>query len=149
LSFPISTLEIRYSVHATEDPSKVKKAVSILFPDDSFEAQFEEKLLKGHYGNSIVLVRVRIKDKKTVRAFIEKLSTELREVDKKTIAEEPNLFVDEHSLYLRFDKQAAFKGTLRLQKADPIYLRIKFHRVSNKKTQTDIIESAKELGLIL
>lgn len=149
MSFPISNLEIRYFVHATEDPSKVKKAVSILFPDDSFEAQFEEKLLKGHYGNSIIFVRVRVKDKKMVRSFIERLSTELREADKRTIAEESSLFVDDNSLYLRFDKQAAFKGILRLQKVDPIRLRIKFHRVSSKKTQTDIIESAKELGLIL
>jgi RNA binding exosome subunit len=149
LSLPISNLDIRYSVHATEDALKVKKAVSLLFPNDSFEGEFEEKVLRGHYGNSIILVRVKVDDKKTIQAVIEKLATELRDVDKRTITEESNLYVDDDSLYLRFDKQAAFTGALRLQKADPICLRIKFHRISNKKTQADILANARELGLVL
>ncbi len=148
MSLPISNLEIRYLVHATEDPSKVKKAASTLFPDDTPDTQFQEKALKGHFGNTIIMVRMQVEDKKTVQAIIEKLATDLSEIDKRTMTEESNLCIDDDSLYLRLDKQAAFTGTLKLQKADPICLRIKFQRAPNKKTQANILASARKLGLL-
>ena len=148
MSLPVSNLEIRYLVHATEDPSKVKKAASILFPDDAPDAHFQEKVLKGHYGNAIILVRAQVEDKKTVQAIVEKLATDLSEIDKRTITEESNLYIDDDSLYLRLDKQAAFTGTLRLQKTDPIRLRIKFQRAPSKQNQANILTNARELGLV-
>jgi len=148
LSFPIASLDIRFSVHATEDPDKVKKALSILYPEETYEMAFKEKVLKGHYGNPIIIFRTRIKNEKMIETFIENISALLPELDKRTITQESNSFTEEDNLYLRFDKQSAFKGNLKLSNPDPIHLRIKFRRASDS-TKQNVVKISKKLGLMI
>ena len=142
LKLPIAYVDIRFSVHATEDPEKAKKAVHNLFPANCIEeVTFKKDALKGYYGNPITLFETRIKDKEIIEAFIEKLSTCLSELDKETILRESNLFVEKNNLYLRLDKQAAFEDEFKLCKADPVHIRIHF----KKKGVVDI---CREIGLM-
>lgn len=129
-------------MHATEDPEKVKKAVYNLFPANHIDAViFKKDILKGHYGNPIIVFRTRIKDGEVIEAFVEKLFTRLSDLDKETIVRELNLFVEKNNLYLRLDKQAAFEDTFKLCRDDPIRIRIHFKR-------KDIVETCRELGLM-
>lgn len=142
LKLPIAYVDIRFSVHATEDPEKVEKAVFNLLPANCIEeAAFKKDALKGHYGNPIILFETRVKDEQMIKAFVEKLATRLGELDKETISRESNLFVEKSNLYLRFDKQAAFEDKFQLRKADPIYIRIHFRKRS-------VIEICREIGLM-
>ncbi|MCK5563543.1 hypothetical protein KAI30_05155, partial [Candidatus Bathyarchaeota archaeon] len=63
----ISYLDIRFSVHATENPDKVFEAVHHLFPPNHVDdVVFKKAKLKGHYGNPITLFETRIKKKEIV-----------------------------------------------------------------------------------
>lgn len=143
---PIAYIDIRTSAHATEDLEKVKKAVYNLFPEDCIdELTFKKTVTKGHYGNPITLFEARIKDKRLIGAFVGKISTNVSKLDRETIIRGSNLFVERSNLYLRLDKQAAFEGQFKLQKADPIHIRIHF----TKRDEKRIMEICQELGLTL
>lgn len=145
MKLPIAYIDIRFSVHATEDSEKVKKAVHNLFPANRIEeVTFKKDALKGYYGNPIILFETRVKDGEIIKAFVEKLATCLSELDKETMLRESDMFVEKSNLYLRLDKQAAFEDEFKLHKADPIHIRIHFR----KKKKKSIIEICRELGLM-
>ena len=142
MKLPIAYVDIRLSMHATENPEKIKKAMYNLFPASHIDAvTFKKDGLKGHYGNPINVFRTRIKDGEVIEAFVEKLFTKLSDLDKETILRELNLFVEKNNLYLRLDKQAAFEDAFKLCRDDPIRIRIHFKR-------KDIVETCRELGLM-
>ena len=142
MKLPIAYVDIRLSMHATENPEKIKKAMYNLFPANYIDAvTFKKDGLKGHYGNPINVFRTRIKDGEVIEAFVEKLFTRLSDLDKETIVRELNLFVEKNNLYLRLDKQAAFEDAFKLCRDDPIRIRIHFNR-------KDIVETCRELGLM-
>jgi len=142
LKLPIVYIDIRFSVHATEDSEKVKKAVYNLFPVNRIEEViFKKDALKGHYGNPIILFETRVKDEEIIKAFVEKLATCLSMLDKETMLRESDMFVEKSNLYLRLDKQAAFEDEFTLHKADPIHIRIHFRK-------KDIVEICRELGIM-
>jgi RNA binding exosome subunit len=142
LKLPIAYIDVRFSVHATEDLEKVKKAVYNCFPANWVEeVTFKKDALKGHYGNPIILFETRIKDEEMIKAFIEKLANSLNKLDKEVMLREADMFVEKNNLYFRLDKQAAFEGELTLHKADPIRIRIHFGK-------RNVIEICRELGLM-
>jgi RNA binding exosome subunit len=144
LTFPIAYVDIRLSVHATEDLEKARKAVCKLLPEDRIEEiPFKTEGLKGHYGNPIVLFETRVKDEGIIRAFLEKLSQNLDEQDKHKILTAPDIFLEKNSLYIRLDKQAALEDEFRLRRDDPIHIRIRF----KNKDKERIMEFCRELGL--
>ena len=144
MTFPIAYVDIRLSIHATEDLEKAKKAVYRLLPEDRVEEiPFKTEALKGHYGNPITLFETRIKDEGTIRAFMEKLSRNLDEQDKHRILTEPEIFLEKNNLYIRLDKQAALEDEFKLRRDDPIHIRIHF----KNKDKERIMEFCRELGL--
>lgn len=123
-------------------------AVSCLISPKHFEdVKFQETVLKGHYGNPITLFKTQIKDTEIIGNVIERL-TSLAQSDKEKIEKESNVFINKNSLYLRFDKQTAFLGTLKIKRDDPIYVRIRFKASGKRSETTDIIGISKEIGLI-
>jgi RNA binding exosome subunit len=142
----ISYLDIRFSVHATENPDKVFEAVHHLFPPNHVDdVVFKKAKLKGHYGNPITLFETRIKKKEIVEAVVKALSSGLSELDKETLLREIDLHMKKGSLYIRLDKQAAFQGEFKLCSADPIRVHIRF----KKRKLEDIIKTCRELGILL
>jgi RNA binding exosome subunit len=141
----VAYMDVRFFAHATEDPDKVTTAVQHVLPDDYIsEIAFDRHTLKGHYGNPITLSETRVKDKKVIEAFIEKLAAHLEESDKEKLRREIDRHVENGSLYLRLDKQAAVQEELALCTADPIHVRIRF----KKSKLEDIIKICKELNLL-
>ncbi len=144
MKLPIAYIDIRFLAHATEDMGKVKQAVYNLFHADHAEkVAFNEVVLKGHHGNSIVLFETRLEDEDITNRLLEKLVTELSELDKENILRDISSFVEGSALYLRLDKQAALMGEVRLKQADPIYIRVRL-----RTKYTDHVEVAKDIGLL-
>jgi RNA binding exosome subunit len=142
---PIAYVDIRFCAHATEDPDKVMKAVYNIFPSDKTEEiTFNRSSLEGHYGNPITFFETRIKDKETVRALVENLSVNLGSLDKEELSRELHRCVENGSLYIRLDKQAAFQGKIKLVTSDPIRIRIRFR----KNKLEDVTEICRDIGML-
>jgi len=142
---PIAYIDVRFFVHATEDSSKVVKAVKHILPSEYADKMvFRRANLRGHYGNPIVLFETRMKGKEIIKLFIESLSSNLGRFDKETLLKEVDLHVGRGDLYIRLDKQSAFQGEFRLCKADPIRVRIRFR----KNKLEDIVKICRELGFL-
>lgn len=141
---PIACVDISFFSHATEEENKVIGAVRHLLPAVQVEnIVFNKSSLRGHYGNPITLYEARIKEKEIVRAVVENLSSGLSLLDKESLLREVELHVEKGSLYLRFDKQAAFQGQFKLGVSDPIRVRLRF----KKSKLEDIVQICKEIGM--
>ncbi|MEM3526512.1 MAG: RNA-binding domain-containing protein [Candidatus Jordarchaeaceae archaeon] len=120
-------VDIETFVHATEEPEKVLKAFSFLLPE-GIEKQVSKETVLGHYHNKIIIYKARIADKKAIQNLLCLLSERLDEEDKRQLFDHFDKRVDDSGiLYLRFDKQEAFKDKLKLsEEEDVIRVRIKF-----------------------
>jgi RNA binding exosome subunit len=142
---PIAYIDVSFFAHATEDEAKVIEATRHLLPTSQLEnIDFRRSNLRGHHGNPITLFEAKIKEKETAKAVAENLSSNLGILDKNTLLGEIGLHVEKGSLYLRFDKQAAYQGTFKLGVADPIRVRLRF----NKNMLEDIVRICREIGLL-
>jgi RNA binding exosome subunit len=143
---PIAYIGIRFFAHATEDVDKVVEAVQHVLPSDNMEdIAFNKSNLRGHYGNPITLFEAKIKNKETIKALVDNLSSHFSELDKETLNREIHLHVEKGSLYVRLDKQAALQGKLKLCTPDPIRIRIRFR----KRKIEDIVKTCQELGVLV
>jgi len=142
---PVAYVDIRFCAHATEDVDKVVMAVQNVLPSDHVEdVTFNRSNLEGHYGNPITFFDARIKDKETVRALVEKISSNLSSLDKEELGRTMNRCVEKGSLYIRLDKQAALQGKIKLVTSDPIHMRIRFR----KSKIEDVIQICREIGMV-
>ena len=143
---PIGYIDIRVFAHATEDPDKVQTAVRNLLPIELAETIiFQKTNLTGHHGNPIILITVKMTDKKTLPSALEKIGPNLNSLDKEELCRDLKLHLEKRNLYLRFDKQAAFLGTIKFTQNDPIHFKIHF----KKKTPEEIAEICSSTGLLL
>ena len=141
----IGYINIRVFAHATEDPAKVQTAVSNLLPTELAQTLvFEKTLCTGHHGNPIILFTAELTDRKLLPSAVEKIGANLNAVDKEELNDNLKLHIEKGNLYLRFDKQSAFLGTLRFSKHDPIHMKIHF----KNKTAQEITEFSKQTGLL-
>lgn len=141
----IAFIDVSLFAHATEDEDKVLKAVQNLFPSECWNSvTFTRKNLWGHHKNPIVLFETRMKDKEVIQAFVEGLSSNLSVMDKQELLDEIGRYVEKGNLFLRLDKQVAFRGSLKLCTADPIRVRIRFR----KSTLEDVVQICQELGIL-
>jgi RNA binding exosome subunit len=120
-------VELSFFAHATEDRDKVLKAVRNLLPAEFVEeVDMSRKNLKGEYGNPIVFHKAMIRNPELAETIIRNIGLNLSPLDKETLSDELDLRLKKGNLYLRLDKQAAFKGKIKLCKSDPIRLRVRF-----------------------
>jgi RNA-binding protein len=141
----IAQIDIRVSSHATEDQEKVQTAVRNLFPQEMAESLvFEKTSLLGHHGNPILLITAKITDKKTLPKAIENLGSKLGSLDKETLQKELPLHIEKSNLYIRFDKQSAYLGSVHFSNVDPIHVKIHF----KTKMPQEIEEICRKSGLL-
>jgi RNA-binding protein len=142
---PIAYIDIRVFAHATEDPDKVQTAVRNLLPNELSETLiFEVQSCTGHHGNPIILFNSKLADKKLLPKALEKIGKDLSALDKEELDHDIKLHLEKGNMYLRFDKQSAFLGSLKLTQNDPIHLKIHF----KNKTAQEIMEISKQTGLL-
>jgi len=147
LSFkiPIAYIDMRVFAHATEDPDRVLTAARNTLPTESTDTViFRKSNLTGHHGNPIVLFETRIKEKKTVQAVFEKLSSGLSILDRGLLSSEITRHLDNGNLYIRINKQSAYLNELKLSSTDPIHLKIHFKKHSSE----EIIDICRKFGLL-
>ena len=138
-------VELSFLVHATEDRDKVLVAVrNFLPPEHAEEVAISQKNLKGEYGNPIAIFETKIEEPAIVEGFLRNVGQNLSQVEKEALLEGLELRLTKGNLYLRLDKQAAFKGRPELCLADPIRLRVKFrtHKID------EITNIVRRLGLV-
>ena len=106
----IDKVSFRAFVAATEDEGRVREALSIFVPLDRISSSTAE----GHFGNEIKILEASLR-KKEGQAFFQILREQLSTEDQLRLRREiqERLEGDSH-FHLRLDKQAAYKGLLRL-----------------------------------
>lgn len=141
----ISYVDLSFFAHATEDQNKVLTAVKNIFPPKYAEKiSFSKNNLKGEYGNPIIFFRAKIKEPEIIESLLHNISLNLPLIDKEELKHNLSLHVDGGSLYIRLNKQEAFKGRLKFSQADPIRIRIRFKLSGIEK----IREACRGIGLL-
>ena len=142
---PIAYVDVRFSVHATENQNKVLKAVyNVLAIEDPEEVEFSKNDVEGHYGNPITFFEARIKTKKPIKALVDNISGNLSSLDKTELTNTLDKCLEKGSFYIRLDKQAAFQNKIKLVTSDPIRIRIRFRKTKAE----DVAQVCRELGML-
>lgn len=143
--FPIAYITITVFSHATEDPEKVQTAIRNTLPETLSEnIKFAKTALTGHHGNPIIFFEAKLTDKQALPAALEKIAQALDPLDKETLGNEMKRHIEKGNLYLRFNKQNAYQGTLKLSLNDPIHFKIHF----KNKTPEEIVDICRTAGLL-
>jgi RNA binding exosome subunit len=138
-------MEMRFFVHATEDRNKVLEAAHNLLPlEGANKLVFKKSNLKGEYGNPILFYQVYTEDSSYIATFLSKININLSSSDKESLLKEFNMRLHRGNLYIRFDKQSAYKGIITLCRVDPIHIKIKFKTFQIK----EIIDICQKFGVL-
>jgi RNA binding exosome subunit len=145
----ITSVELSFFIHVTEDLDKVLDVVRSFVPEDYVnKMKIQRYELKGHYGNPIVLVKVLIEEDYVIGHILNRLSDGLNNEEKGSLLLGIEKRLDERgTLYLRLDKQAACLGVYRFCEVDSIRIVIT-PRIHNRNIN-DMIDLYRKIGLIL
>jgi RNA binding exosome subunit len=146
-STPFLSAHLSAIAHATEDIQKVEQATRYLLELISqTEPNLTRQYVKGHHGNTIATISAKLMGKALLPNALQVLSQRLSESDKQFLGNDIESCVDkEGNLYLRFNKQDAFLGALKLYQGDPIRMRLKF---TSGYGSERIVDLCRESGLV-
>jgi RNA binding exosome subunit len=137
-------VEISVFIHSTEDRTKVLKSVRNLFPKNIEFPTYSETKLLGYFGDPITTIRFLIKHRKPATELFSNIVEKLSSLDFLSLVEElPQRIDASKNLYLRLDKQMAYKGKVRLEKHDSIRVKVSLH-IPHKMDPTDIVKKYLE-----
>ncbi len=143
----IMSVQLSAIAHATEDPSKVEMAMLNTLPADIRDStSFSRQNLKGHHGNPIVMLTIRIFKGKAVKGVVQHLFKMMIPNEKQEVnLDFENLLDENGNFYVRLDKQEALKCKIKLAARDPI--RIKMKAKMFRPTPNGVREIFKDLGM--
>ncbi len=107
-------------VHATEDEAKVVKALLNLLPTQMRSNAYliaEDNM--GHFGNRIRILKLIFKGEDSLNV-LKHILTQLNPLDREILMLSLSERFNEGRLYLRFNKQLAYRGILRLDDSDDV-----------------------------
>jgi RNA binding exosome subunit len=132
---PFHYVDLRAFCYATEDERRVETALRTLLPE---EAEIDRETSEGYHGDRIVVLSARVENADDVRHVLGRLAA-APEFDR--LLDELDERVDENcSLFVRLDKQAAFRGEVRLGRG--ITLRAKVEAYPAEREAA--VENARE-----
>ncbi|MFC5136375.1 MULTISPECIES: RNA-binding protein [Haloferacaceae] len=106
---PFHYVDLRAFSYATEDEKRVEQALRSLLPED---AELDRVENVGHHGDRIVVLSARIERADGMRHVLDRIA-ELDDLDR--VLDELDQRVDDNcALFMRLDKQAAFRDEVRL-----------------------------------
>ncbi|NYT00253.1 MAG: exosome protein [Methanocellales archaeon] len=110
----IHHVKLRTFAHATEDVSRVRCALELFLPED---CEIKTTMSKGHFGNPITVLEARL-EKRHCKSFLDILRS-LSKDQLLGLKDELNRhFDDDCNFYVRFDKQSAYEGDIKLAKTE-------------------------------
>jgi RNA binding exosome subunit len=120
----IHRIAVEGFLYPTEDMKKVKKAFCLILPD-GFD--FKQDKIESEYGPVVVRLSYETDKAADIKTILERIRSGLSDADRKKVIDTIDQRLSEEGhLYLRFDKQRAFKGKLALKyTGDVIKTRIK------------------------
>ena len=128
----IHNLSYRAFVYGTENEEKVREAISNLLPS----APIEKEITEGYHHNPVVILQGKITKKREIKDFLEKLGTLKPSVKKRILRELENRMDERGNLFLRFDKQRAYLGDLKVvEHGDAIHLKLKIAAYPARKEE--------------
>jgi RNA binding exosome subunit len=136
----VQRVEMTALVHATEDESKVRKAIMNLLPPGIDPPAFEAIKLQGYYGDPITTLKLNVKHRRPATELLEHIVKRLSSLDLQTLLEELPQRIDESkNFYIRLDKQKAYTGKAMLERHDSIRVKARL-RLPHK---ADPVESIR------
>jgi len=144
----IRAIEVSAISHATEDLERVYSALRKVASEEiAKRARTSRQDLKGHHGNPIVTLIMKIRGTDLMESFVQRLASRLSDGDKQLLSVELRKHIDnDGNLYIRLDKQAALLGRLSLKQEDPIRIRMKLE--IRPRTMEQMSEALRRLGLV-
>ncbi len=141
----VHTVELTVLVHATEDESKVRKAVLNLLPSDIYPPAFESVKLKGYFGDPITVLKLNVKHRKPATELLGHMVKRLSSLDVTSLLDDLAQHIDEsRNLYMRLDKQKAYTGKVVLERHDSIRVKARLrlpHKADPMESIRTYIES--------
>ena len=139
----VNQIEITFEViiHATEDKRKILDSIDELF--EIKEQEFIEEKLSGHFGNPILLLKVRI-NKKRAEDFLKKLISKISKPQMNEFLQEIDMHFEDSSLFLRVGKQDIIRKSVSFQQNDAIKIKISipvYRKDELTKTYLEILKS--------
>ncbi|MFC7080171.1 RNA-binding protein [Halorussus caseinilyticus] len=132
---PFHYIDLRAFCYATEDDKRVEQALRTYLPD---EFEIERATSEGHHGDRILVLSARVENADEMRRVLSRVA-ELPDAD--GLLDELDQRVDDNcSLFLRLDKQAAYRGEAEL--GEGITFRAKVEAYPAKKDAA--VENARE-----
>ncbi|HSQ01850.1 MAG TPA: RNA-binding protein [Methanobacterium sp.] len=126
----IHNISYRAFVYGTENKEKVLESIKTLFPNSSPQCEATE----GYYKNPVLILSNKIDKKKEIKDFVKKLSAMNDPARKRVLNRLEDKMDDNGNLFLRFDKQRAYMGDLKVvEHGDSIHLKIKIAAYPAKK----------------
>jgi RNA binding exosome subunit len=110
---PFAVLHARTFCHASEDLDKVMTALENTVGKSAIRISRTE----GHHGNPISILETTVEDAEGIDTFFSKL--DLEDVDE-FLSSLSSRIDDSCNLFIRLDKQAAFKGETKLGRNDDV-----------------------------
>lgn len=146
----IHHISLRVIAHSTEEKSRVMDALG-LFLKNSFWDKDPGSLseiveiieAEGHYGNPITIFSIQINHKHDTLSFAKFVHNNMTSEDIETLRSEmPDRLDDDQVFHLRFDKQEAYMGRVRIvSSSDAITAKVKIETYpKNREMAGKIVE---------
>ena len=128
----IHNLSYRAFVYGTENEEKVREALFTLLPT----AQPIKEITEGYHKNQVIILQGKITKKRETKDFLEKLGSLKPPSKKRILRELEDKMDDRGNLFLRFDKQRAYLGDLKIvEHGDSLHLKLKIAAYPARKEE--------------
>ena len=134
-SVPVHYVDLRAFSYATEDEQRVEAALRTFLPEDH---PIERAVSEGHHGDRIVVRSARVESADGVRHVLGRLAA--GGFGDRLRSELDDRVTDRCELFLRLDKQAAFRGEVAL--GDGLTVRAKVE--AYPATRENALENARD-----
>ncbi|MDI9395707.1 MAG: RNA-binding protein [Euryarchaeota archaeon] len=137
-------IKMRVIAHATEDSSRVRKALDFFLSGagvKDWDKLIDEIQAEGHHGNPITILSVQLKKKAECLNFALFVRGNFSEEDVDMLREEmPERLDDDMVFHLRFDKQAAYLQQVKLtNSSDAIIAKVKIETYPKNREKAGAI----------
>ena len=138
---PFHYVDLRAFSYATEDVKRVEQALYALLPED---VELERNENVGHHGDRIVVLSARVETADEMRHVLDRLS-ELEDLDR--VLDELDERIDDNcALFLRLDKQAAFRDEVRLGPGLTVRTKVEAYPAKKEKAVANARETLSRLA---